>query len=91
MNSSAGRTILVSHVGGTFAMVVSLLSGLAKVSWRKFLLFSLIGNLLMGFILLYLGFVLGLNWEKGSNIVNIASLVLTLGIGAILGYQALRK
>ncbi len=91
MQSSAGPTIIIAHCGGAFTVVVSLLSGLAEIPWPKFICYAIIGNVLMDFILLYSGFVLGLNWEQASGIVNVVSIVITVVMVAVFGYKALAK
>lgn len=65
---------LVTNLGP----VVNILSGLAKISYRKFLFYDIFGELL--YILLYagLGYIFGNQWEAISQISGDATAILVL-------------
>jgi len=72
---------------------VDFLSGLTPVNLAKFLIYDLIGNFLTVGVLLYVGFVVGPDWDKVSDIISVVAVVVTVVIAALLlwGYLDLVK
>jgi len=93
MDKAAGPTILLSRLSGSAAVVVDFLSGLTPVNLAKFLIYDLIGNFLTVGVLLYVGFVVGPDWDKVSDIISVVAVVVTVVIAALLlwGYLDLVK
>lgn len=88
MKSAAGRTIIISRITGAFSIVVNFLAGIAEISWWKFLFYDIIGNTLVAFILMYVGFVVGGTWEQASDTVNTVGLVVGVLMLAFFVYKA---
>ena len=88
MKQAAGPTIIISRFSGSSAIIVNALSGLSEISSWQFLLYDLIGNLLVAGVLLYLGFIIGSNWEEIYHLINTITIVLGLMIIAFLIYKA---
>jgi membrane-associated protein len=89
IEKSSGLTIIFSRFAGVLGVAVNLLSGLAPIPRIKFLFFDVLGNILLSGLLLYLGFVVGANWEGASDIVDVISVSLGVAILAVFIYQAL--
>lgn len=64
-------TIILSRFGGSLDPVVNILSGLGEVSFRTFLLYDTIGNLLSLALVLTAGFYFGDYWQTFSNFISI--------------------
>lgn len=91
MKSTSALTIIISRISGSSAIVVNILSGLAFISWPKFLLYDLIGNFLVAGLLLYLGFIVGSDWEDLYHTINIITLTLAILMIAFLAYKGLSR
>ena len=91
IKSAAGRTILISRSAGSLAVVVNFLAGLAQVSWWKFLFYDVVGNLVVGAVLLYVGFVAGAAWDQASDVINIIGVVIAVLVAAFFVYKAVGK
>lgn len=87
--------IISAHFLGPLRSVVSLVAGLAQMSWWRFLLFTSIGCLLWAFASVGVGYLAGASWEVvvvwGSRVVEFVLFLLAL-IAAWwwLGYEAAR-
>lgn len=71
VNDHAGITILLTRFTGTIGPVVNFLSGLVGVSYQRFIIFDVIGNILDIGLFLVAGFILGTVWQNFSGITNI--------------------
>ncbi len=59
-----GKTFLVAKISHGLGSTVQIASGIAKVSYKKFLFFSIVGTLPKTFLLLIIGYYLGNYYEK---------------------------
>lgn len=65
--------------------VVSLIAGTAKMNLKKFIIYTLIGATMWNIILLYVGFVLGKNWNLVREYTEpLSILVVLIVIGCII-------
>jgi membrane-associated protein len=66
---------------------VNLLCGISKYSFKRFVLFAAIGEILWTSFYLYLGYLFGINWELLASLVTKAPQILTLiilGVGFVI-------
>jgi membrane protein DedA with SNARE-associated domain len=71
IKKDATVTIFFTRFAGSLCPVVSLLSGLVKVPFKKFLLLDFVGNFLEQSTALVIGFYVGNSWNAFSNIINL--------------------
>ena len=79
-------TIFISRFGGTLDPLVNILSGLGGVSFKTFLLFDLLGNLVSLTLVISAGYYLGDYWQNFSDVVTTTGWIIfaILTTGAIL-------
>jgi Uncharacterized membrane-associated protein len=70
--------------------LISFPAGAFKMNVIKFLLFTFLGSFLWSVILIYIGIILGNNWEHAINLINRVLVPATIGITvAFLAYIGL--
>lgn len=74
-----GKTFLVAKVSHGLGSTVQIASGIAKVSYKEFLFYSVIGTFPKTFILLLIGFYLGNYYEKIDGYLSIVAYI-TVGL-----------
>lgn len=74
-----GKTFLVAKISHGLGSTVQIASGIAKVSYKVFLFYSVIGTLPKTFILLVMGYYLGNYYEKIDGYFSVFA-YLTIGI-----------
>jgi len=88
---AAAPTIILSRISGVFAISINFLSGLAEIKPIRFLIYDLIGNSLVAGILLYLGFLVGSNWEQMSDVIDYVTVILSLIFVVFFVYKAYKN
>ncbi len=79
--------IFVSRLLPVVRTFIALPAGIAKMSYKKFIFFVLLGDFLWSSLLIYLGKVLGSNWSTLGNLFHKFDLVIViLGIGVVIWY-----
>lgn len=91
IKKSAAWTILITRFSNAVGMIVNFLCGLARVPYRKFILFDVTGNFFNISLMILIGFFIGVYWEKASYIVNIVGLTLTAGMIAFAAFKLFAK
>ncbi len=75
--------------------VISLFSGMVGLTWLKVLVLSLLSALIWNGLLMYAGYMLGVNWENITNIVsqynNIVIAITVIVIGFIVYKYIMKK
>lgn len=94
--SKYGKVIvLIGRMLPAVRTVISLPAGIAKMSLREFLLFTLIGSIPWNSILVYLGWLLGENWiiiEEYARILDyVVIFAIILLVGAYIIYKEKNK
>ncbi|MBU0624167.1 MAG: DedA family protein [Candidatus Thermoplasmatota archaeon] len=70
--------------------VISLPAGIAKMNFKKFVFYSFVGSLPWTFMLAYVGYVLGSEWESIKGVFRELDVVVVVAVIAILVYYAYR-
>ena len=74
--------------------IISIPAGISKMNISKFILFTFAGSLIWCISLTLVGYYIGDAWNKfveGSGVFNIISIVIIVGILAVLGYHYYNK
>jgi len=70
--------------------VISLPAGIAKMNFKKFVFYSFVGSVPWTFMLAYVGYVLGSEWESIKGVFRELDVVVVVAVVAILAYYAYR-
>jgi membrane protein DedA with SNARE-associated domain len=70
--------------------VISLPAGIAKMDFKKFVFYSFVGSLPWTFMLAYVGYVLGSEWESIKGVFRELDVVVVVAVIAIVVYYAYR-
>ncbi len=70
--------------------VISLPAGIAKMNFKKFVLYSFVGSVPWNIMLTYVGFWLGPNWESIKGIFRYLDVLVVVGIIAVVVYYVIR-
>lgn len=66
---------------------IALPAGISKMSYKKFILFVILGDFVWSAVLIYVGNVLGQNWDQLGNIFHkFDVLIVILGAAAVVWY-----
>ena len=71
-------TIFIARLVPVVRHLISLAAGIAQMNKKKFLLYTLIGATIWNTLLIYLGFILGQNWNEVSTYLEEISLVIVI-------------
>jgi membrane protein DedA with SNARE-associated domain len=77
-------TTLFSRMLPIVRTFISLPAGMAKMNFKKFVLFTTIGSIPWNFALAYIGFQLGQNWEEVKGIFWILDIVVVIAVIVII-------
>ena len=80
IKNDATVTIFFTRFAGSLCPIVSLLSGLVGVSFKKFLLLDFAGNFLEQSTALIIGFYVGNSWSQFSSIFNLLIAIIASGV-----------
>jgi membrane protein DedA with SNARE-associated domain len=88
-----GFLIFISRFEVSINLVVNLISGLAKVPYRKYLLFESLGEIFQVALYSTIGYVFGSNWQTLSSLIGRTLLIIIiLGVGLfVISRKNLRK
>jgi membrane protein DedA with SNARE-associated domain len=70
--------------------VISLPAGIAKMDFKKFVFYSFIGSVPWNFMLTYVGFWLGPNWEEIKGVFRYLDVMVVVAAVLIISYYILR-
>jgi membrane protein DedA with SNARE-associated domain len=70
--------------------VVSLPAGIAKMNFKKFVLYSFVGSVPWNIMLTYIGFWLGPNWESIKGVFRYLDVLVVVGIVAFVIFYVMR-
>ncbi len=77
-------TILVSRFLPIFRTFISFPAGIARMDFRKFILYTFIGSLIWAIVLTYIGFLFGYQWQYFAKIIeslsNYILIVIIIGL-----------
>ncbi len=77
-------TILVSRFLPVFRTFISFPAGIARMNFKKFLLYTFIGSLIWAIVLTYIGFLFGAHWQYFAKIIeslsNYILIIVIIGI-----------
>ncbi len=77
-------TILVSRFLPVFRTFISFPAGIARMNFKKFILYTFIGSLIWSIVLTYIGFLFGAHWQYFAKIIeslsNYILIVIILGL-----------
>lgn len=71
--------------------VISLPAGIAKMRFKRFVLYSFVGSVPWTAMLAYVGYWLGDNWEEIKGVFRYLDIVVVIGAFAILVWYVLRR
>ena len=83
LRDHARLTIFVSRFAGPLDLIVNLSAGVAHVSFKTFLLYDFLGNLISNVLVLGVGYFAGISWQNFSGTVDLVSTII-LVVVAIL-------
>jgi membrane protein DedA with SNARE-associated domain len=63
-------TILVSRFLPVFRTFISFPAGIARMNFKKFILYTFIGSLIWSIVLTYIGFLFGSHWQYFAKIIE---------------------
>jgi membrane-associated protein len=91
-----GTTIFLTRwLFSLFASITSILAGISKYSFRRFLIFDILGQIVSAIIFLGIGYLFSIEWQNiWLNVQNILLLLAAMFIGAIfiiIGIKYYRK
>ncbi len=76
---NSGKTIFLSRFFLTsFGPIVNLIAGLSKISFKKFIVCDLLGELIYVFLLTGIGYLFADNWKYVSSLFSYASNILII-------------
>ena len=84
------KAVFFSRMLPVVRTFISLPAGFANVNIKKFIIFTFAGSLPWTMLLLYIGIVLGKNWEKMLSVGHEFSLLICLLIVIVIAYLYLR-
>ena len=84
-------TIFIGRFIPVVRHIISIPAGIGRMNLKKFILYTLLGAGMWNFILTYLGFVLGNNWEKIQQYSHYLSWAILIAIGIIIIYFIAKK
>jgi membrane protein DedA with SNARE-associated domain len=70
--------------------VISLPAGIAKMNFKKFVFYSFVGSVPWTFMLAYVGYVLGSEWESIKGLFRELDVVVVVAVIAVVVYYAYR-
>ena len=70
--------------------VISLPAGIAKMNFKKFVFYSFVGSVPWTFMLAYVGYVLGSEWESIKGVFRELDVVVVIAAIAVVAYYAYR-
>src|SRR6185295_9932036 len=80
--SHGNKTILVARFITGLRVFAALLAGAAKMQWRTFVIYNMLGALLWSLVITLVGFFFGRSWDVLEHWIKGAGLIL-LGIAAL--------
>jgi membrane protein DedA with SNARE-associated domain len=84
-------TVLVARLLPVVRTFISLPAGFARVNFIRFIVYTIVGSVPWTIALIYVGMLLGANWETMRTIGHQASLIVAGGLVMIGVYCILRK
>lgn len=80
------KTIFISRFVPVVRHLISIPAGIAKMSFKKFALYTFIGATLWNMMLLYAGFKLGEHWDKIHKYSRELDIIFVIGVVIFIGY-----
>jgi membrane protein DedA with SNARE-associated domain len=91
-NRYGAVTIFLTRLLPIIRTYISFPAGIAKMRFWPFVILSAIGSLIWCFLLAYIGYLLGPNWESISGAYNTFAVIVLVGLGlAFLIYYLRRR
>lgn len=81
-------TTLFSRMLPIVRTFISLPAGMAKMNFKKFVLFTTLGSIPWNFALAYIGFQLGQNWEEIRSWFWLFDIAIVIGVAVLLSILA---
>ena len=78
------EAVLISKLLPIMGRIISLPAGIAKMDLKKFIIYTFFGSLPFAFVLGYLGYKLGKNWQIIRQYFHIVDIAVIIGLIAIL-------
>jgi len=87
INKYGAPVVFVAKLTPGLKSISSIVSGLSKIKFSRFLLCVLFASVIYNFILIYLGFYLGSNWAiLGFYVKKVEIIIMLLVLGGIVFY-----
>lgn len=83
-------TIIISRFTGVTTIAVNILTGLTQFSFRNFFLWDCVGEIVSTAIYMSVAYWFGSNWIYLVQVLEKLSLVIALGVGAVILWKVLR-
>ena len=84
------KATFVARLLPVIRTVISLPAGIAKMRFKKFVLYSFVGSVPWTAMLAYVGYWLGDNWEEIKGVFRYLDVMVVIGVVAILLWYFLR-
>ncbi|MCL4367204.1 DedA family protein [Patescibacteria group bacterium] len=91
LNKYKDLVVLVSRMVPGVRTVISLPAGFAKLPLSRFIILTFVGSFIWSYLLAYIGFVLGENWDTLGPIFHKADTVVVVVIVGAIAFYIYRK
>jgi membrane protein DedA with SNARE-associated domain len=83
---SGEKTIFIGRLIPVVRHLISIPAGIGKMDIKKFCIYTVLGAALWNFILTYLGYVLGKNWDKVRHYTEPISIIVAILLMGVFVY-----
>ena len=85
-------TVFLTRLMPVVRTFISLPAGISRMPFKRFVTYTFVGSLPWCFLLAWIGYILGKNWEKvGYWFHRIDILILALGIAAVIAFLIYKR
>jgi membrane protein DedA with SNARE-associated domain len=90
-NKYGDKIIFISRLLPIIRTFISLPAGIAKMNFTKFITYTFIGSAIWSTILVYLGYVMGENWQKIRSYYHYLDVAVAVAIVGFIIYKIVTK
>lgn len=90
-NKYGDKIIFFSRLLPIIRTFISLPAGIAKMNFSKFVLYTIVGSAIWSVFLVYLGFIMGENWETIRSYYHYADVAMVILIIAFILYKIITR
>lgn len=90
-NKYGDKIIFFSRLLPIIRTFISLPAGIAKMNFSKFVLYTIVGSAIWSAFLVYLGFIMGENWETIRSYYHYADVAMVILVIAFILYKIITR